>query len=104
MNYKAPPGYNEGDSYDDWRVDIELWQEFTSLAKKKHGTALLLELKSGKVKDAVRSLGKEVLVAEDGLSKTIAHLDKIYREDSAQISYRVYNKFEKFSMPDDMSL
>ena len=49
-------------------------------------------------------MGKEVLVAEDGLSKTIAHLDKIYREDSAQISYRVYSKFEKFSRPDDMSL
>ena len=103
-NYKAPPAYCDGENYSDWKLDIDLWQEFTSLEKKKHGTAFLLELKPGKVKDAVRSLGKEVLVAENGLTQIINHLDKIYQEDAAQLSYRVYSKFEKYSRPDTMSL
>ena len=102
--YKAPPAFVDGSVYEEWKLDIELWQEFTSLDKTKQGTALLLELKPGKVKDAVRSLGKEVLVAADGLTKIIAHLDKIFLEDSAQMSYRAYSNFEKFSRPDGMSL
>ena len=103
-SYKAPPAYTDGENYSDWKLDIELWQEFTSLEKKKQGTAFLLELKPGKVKDAVRSLGKEILVADNGLTQIITHLDKIYQEDSAQLSYRVYSKFEKYSRPESMSL
>ena len=103
-SYKAPPAYEEGQNYADWKLDIELWQEFTTLEKKKQGTALLLELKPGKVKDAVRGLGKEVLTAEDGIAKIIVHLNKIYEEDPAQICYRAYSKFEKFCRPESMSL
>ena len=44
-NYKAPPAFEEGMNYEDWKLDLELWKEFTSLEKKKQGTALLLELK-----------------------------------------------------------
>ena len=87
-SYKAPPAFQEGDNYADRKLDIELWKEFTGLDKKKRGTALLLELKEGKVKSAVRSLGKTVLTAEDGLTKILEHLDKIYEEDSSQVTYR----------------
>ena len=48
-NYKAPPAYCDGENYSGWKLDIDLWQEFTSLEKKKQGTAFLLELKPGKV-------------------------------------------------------
>ena len=84
-SYKAPPAFADGDNYSDWKMDLELWLEFTSLEKRKQGTALLLELKPGKVKDTVRSLGKEVVTAEDGIAQVTAHLDKIYQEDSALI-------------------
>ena len=103
-NYKAPPAYCDGENYSDWKLDIGLWKEFSSLEKKKQGAAFFLELKPGKVKDAVRSLGKEVLVAENGLTQIINQLDKIYQEDSAQLSHRVYSKFEKNSRPDSMYL
>ena len=91
---KAPPVSNgeEGENYLDWRMDIELWEEFTDLEKKKRATALLLQLKEGgKVKNAVRSLGKEALLAEDGLKKVLGHLDKIYKEDEGPYSYRAYS-------------
>ena len=91
-------------NYEDFKLDIELWQEFTGLEKKKQGTAFLLELKEGKVKSAVRSLGKDVITAEDGLAKIIEHLDKIYLEDSAQMTYRVYCRFEKYVRKDGLNL
>ena len=102
--YKAPPAFIEGMNYADWKLDLELWMEFTTIEKKKQGTALLLELKAGKVKDAVRSLGKAALVAEDGLKRIMDHLDKIYLEDSAQESYRAYSKFEKYKRPGMFSI
>ena len=103
-NYKAPPAFDEGNDYADFKMDIELWMKFTNLEKKKQGTAFLLELKEGKVKNAVRSLGIEVISQEDGLENIINHLDKIYEEDSAQLSYRIYCKFEKYVRPEDMHL
>jgi len=68
-NYKAPPAYSEDQDYCNWKLDLQLWQEFTGLEKKRQGTALLLELKQGKIKDTVRSLGKDVLIAEDAIER-----------------------------------
>ena len=107
VSLKAPPDFNPdcaGSSYEDWKLDISLWEEFTTLPKNKHGTAFLLVLKEGKVKDVVRSLGKEAITADDGLKVIIEQLDKIYEEDSALMSYRVYRKFVTYIRPEDMNL
>ena len=70
----APPVFNgeEGENYLDWRTDVECWEEFTDIPKKKRATALLLELRDGsKVKDAVRPLGKDVLLSDEGMKKVL---------------------------------
>ena len=101
---KAPPAFNEGSDYGNWKLDIQLWDAFTTVEAKKKGTALFLELREGKVKNTVRSLGKEVITSETGLTQIIAKLDSIYQEDDALVTYRVYSKFEKFVRPEDMKL
>ena len=101
---RAPPAFSEGQCYEDWKLDLELWIEFTKLEKKKHGTALLLELKEGKVKDAVRSVGKDILKSETGLDEVIKKLDSIYKEDATHLTYRAYCKFEKYERPESMGL
>ena len=68
--YKAPPVYKEGKSYADWRLDIDLWNEFTPLPEKRRATAFLLELGEGKVKSHVRALGKENLMMSLKLRNT----------------------------------
>ena len=88
-NYKAPPPFYDGMNYEDWKMDIELWKGFTTLAEEKQGAALLLELKEGKVKSSVRSLDRDVITARDGLTKIIEHLDNIYQEDSTHMTYRL---------------
>ncbi len=93
--YKPPPPYTEGTSYEVWKNDIQLWAEFTTLEKKRQGTALYLEL-TGKVKECVRTLGNEILMAEDGLKKIIEHLDKIYKKDAGRIIFQIVERFEQF--------
>ena len=50
---KAPPSYKEGHNYEDWRRDIDLWNEFTSYHKTRRATAFLLELSEGSVNNHV---------------------------------------------------
>ena len=102
----TPPVFHgdEGESYLDWRLDVELWQGFTSLEKKKWATSFLLELKEGKVKSTVRALGKEKLQVEDGMKNVIEALDKIYKEDDSSYIYRSLKKFETYVRPKDMAL
>ena len=102
----TPPVFHgdEGESYLDWRLDVELWQGFTSLEKKKWATSFLLNLKEGKVKSTVRGLGKEKLQTEDGLKNVIDALDKIYKEDDSAYIYRALRKFESYVRPKDMPL
>ena len=99
-NYKAPPAFFDGMNYADWKMDIQLWRGFTSLPAEKQGTALLLELKEGKVKSAGDNCDK----GTDGLDQILEQLDKIYEEDSTHVFYRLYCKFEKFERPDSMNL
>ena len=101
---KAPPAYKEGQNYEDWRLDIDLWNTFTSYEKSRRATAFLLELSEGPVKNHVRSLGKDILTADDGLDKVIARLDSIYQEDSSHMAYRAYCRFEKFERPESTNL
>ena len=102
----TPPVFHgeEGESYLDWRLDVELWQGFTSLEKKKWATSFLLNLKEGKVKSTVRALGKEKLQTDEGLKNVIEALDKIYKEDDSSYIYRSLKKFETYVRPKDMSL
>ena len=106
-NRNAPSVFNSestGVSYEDWKLDIQLWQEYTSLPKNKHVTAFLLALKEGKVKDVVRSLGRDILISDDGLERIIGQLDRIYKEDVAIMSYRIYRQFVTYVRPHEMSL
>ena len=103
---ETPPVFHgeAGESYLDWRLDVELWQGFTSLDKKKWATSFLLNLKEGKVKSTVRALGKDKLQHDNGMQNVIDALDKIYKEDDSAYIYRLLKKFETYQRPKDMPL
>ena len=41
---KAPTVFQEDEDYLGWKDDVEIWQMFTSLEKKKQGPAVYLSL------------------------------------------------------------
>ena len=45
-SFKKPPEFNPngGDSYANWKSDIEIWQLFTKEDKKRQGPAVYLTL------------------------------------------------------------
>ena len=56
MSYlKTPPAWSDDGNYDDWKKELEMWEEVTELAPEKRGPALYLSL-TGNAKEAVRNM------------------------------------------------
>ena len=68
-NYKAPPAFKEGECYDDWKLDIEIWKVGCALFSKFLGlNAVLVEL------DELSSGVPSFLKSDHGLLLRIAIL------------------------------
>ena len=78
-SFKQPPGFNPngGDSYADWKNDIEIWKLFTKEDTKRQGPAVYLTLQ-GDARDAIRSMDKDEIAKENGVDLIIQELDKVY--------------------------
>ncbi|XP_066911985.1 uncharacterized protein [Clytia hemisphaerica] len=100
---KAPPALKEDVPYENWKKEITIWQLFTSLEKKKQGLAILLSLE-GKAREAALELEVDELNKDDGVSKVLAQLDKLYLKDKLQLSFQAYDSFRKFKRPNDMPI
>ena len=102
-NIKAPPKLSKSSTYESWQKELQIWQAFTTLDKKKQGPAIFLTL-SGKAKEAILELEVAEISAEDGVEKIIKKLDSLYQEDKVQTAYEAYDKFEKFQRPSEMAI
>ena len=90
---KAPPLFDpDKDSYEAFKKELEIWNIFTDLDKKKRGPAVYLTLEK-KVKQAVSQLTPAEISTEDGLQLIIQKLDDVYLADK---STRAYTAFQKF--------
>ena len=100
---KAPPALREDVPYENWKKEINIWQRFTTLEKKKQGLAIFLSLE-GKAREAVLELEIDEMNEDDGVKKVLAQLDKLYLKDKLQLSFQAYDNFRKFKRPADMPI
>ena len=71
---KVPPAFSEKDDYLSWKSDINVWQMFTDLDKKKQGPAVYLAV-TGRARETVLELLAAQLGGDNGLDKIIRKLD-----------------------------
>ena len=80
-NLKAPPTFNpESDDYLAWKMDVEVWEIYTELDKKKRGPAVYLQLQ-GNAREALRELKIAEIGTDDGLKSITTKLDGVYLKD-----------------------
>ena len=91
LNPKTTPVLSDPEGYSNWRADLEIWEMFTDLEKKKRGPAVFLSL-TGQARECVRALGAEEIGKETGVKSIIEQLDKIFLKYS---DTRVYVAFKK---------
>lgn len=104
-HYKAPPtlGDNTDMCYENWKKEVQIWQLFTSLEKKKQAPAIFLTL-TGQAREAILEMELEVLSSDDGVKELVKKLDSLYLKDSHHSAYEAYEKFEKFCRPSSMTM
>ena len=101
---KDPPVLTDDVDYADWKIDMEIWELYTSLAKTRRGPALYLSLK-GNARECVRGLTKEQISAEDGVQTIIKKLDGVMQSDVCTCYWYQEDKFiYKFNICCDISI
>ena len=93
---KQPPVFNpdDGDSYSDWKNDIEVWCMLTE-GKVKQGPAVYLSLQ-GDARDAIRAIPLDKLKGADAVKKIIDELDKVYLKDETTRAFTSIKSFVDF--------
>ena len=96
-SFKQPPGFNPngGDSYADWKNDIEIWKLFTKEDTKRQGPAVYLTLQ-GDARDAIRSMDKDEIAKENGVDLIIQELDKVYLKDETTRAFCAFKEFVEY--------
>ena len=74
--YENPPS-QVGKKYSQWKKEIVLWQYLTELDKCQQGMAVALSLE-GEARKVAVTLGKEKLMADNGIESIIKELDKLF--------------------------
>ena len=94
---KQPPIFNPngGDSYMNWKSDIEIWQLFTKEESKRLGPAVYLSLQ-GDARDAVRAMDKKDIGKDNGVNLIIAELDKVFMKDETTRAFCAFKEFVEY--------
>ncbi|CAF3728347.1 unnamed protein product [Rotaria socialis] len=97
-SYKSPPSLSEDICYESWKKEIQIWQAFTELSKKKQAPAIFLSM-TGKSREAVLELEMTDLNCDTGVDKLLEKLDALYLEDKNKLPFLAYDAFEHFQRP-----
>ena len=102
-NMKSPPVYIEGNSYEEWKRDIEMWKLLKAATDTEEGPLVYRTL-YGRGKSAVSDLTPAQVGSATGLQLIIERLDKIYLPEANQRIFSALDMFEKFKRPASMSM
>ena len=100
---KSPPVLKDEDDYTNWKQDLEIWQLYTDLDKKKQGPAVYLCL-SGKAKECVRDVTKEDLSSDAGVSKIVTKLDTLFEKDVNTQTFLAFHEFYEYKRSSGISI
>ena len=90
---RNPPAFNDGDDYEAWKNDVEMWSDVTDIAKEKQAVVVHLSL-SGKARKASSELKSADLKSVGGMKKLMEKLDRVFLQDPNWKCFNAYLAFE----------
>ena len=102
-SYFTPPVLKDGDDFDTWLREVQIWQAVTDLEAKKQGPAIYLTLE-GKARKCCSVISVAELSDDNGVKKLTDKLEALYKADETEIAFRRYEQFETFSRPETMNV
>ena len=103
-NYtKPPPSLSASKNYDDWKKKINIRSRISTLDAKTKASQVFMSL-SGEAEDAVMELEEEEIYHDNGLTKILERLDKLYKKDETLQKVQYLEKFESYKRTEDMRI
>ena len=100
---KAPPVFEEGGSYENFKKEIKVWQLLKVCTKHEEGPLVFRTL-TGRAKAAVFDLEVEQIGSATGLTQILTRLDALFLADKNQRIFNALDKFEKYKRPANMTM
>ena len=102
---KTPPPFNKSkDDYGKWKKKLSLWQTITEVDKKKQGGLITLRLDDDTQESVLESVSGEDLAKDTGAASVLAHLDTVFQKDVAVTEMEIYEEFESYKRPENLSI
>ena len=98
-----PPKLKDGDDYDEWAREIEIWQMVTEIPKEKQGAMIYLSLE-GQARQCCKSVPTDKLQGENGVKELMLKLKTLFAKDSEQAAFKAYEQFETYMRPEEMEM
>ena len=98
-----PPKLKDGDDYDEWAREIEIWQMVTEIPKEKQGAMIYLSLE-GQARQCCKSVPTTKLQGENGVTELMLKLKTLFAKDSEQAAFKAYEQFETYMRPEGMEM
>lgn len=102
---KTPPSFDKRtDDFSKWRKKFWLWSNITEVEKRKLGSLLLLRLDDD-TQDRINELiSDEDLIKDDAPEVILQHLNTLFGKDESVTTFELYEQFESFKRPVDMTI
>ena len=108
MHKAAIPVYNPKRSYDLFKIEIDLWEASTEIAKEKRGPVIALSLPDNDTchlrTTVLEKVDKDKLKGEKGLEELMKLLDELLGEDKLEDSMKKYEDFEDYQRAETESI
>ena len=98
-----PPLFSKDSSYEDFKKELNIWKLLKSCTDKEQGPLVFRSL-TGKAKTAALELTEAEIGADDGLSKILGKLDKLFLPDDNQRTLAALEKFESLKRSPSMTM
>ena len=98
-----PPVYREGNSYEEYTRDLDIWLLLKVATKAELGPILFRTL-TPRAKASCRDLSVEQVGSPEGFDLIRKRLDKLYLNEVNQRIFATLDTFEKFRRTGDMSI
>ena len=98
-----PPKLVDGDDFEEWEREIEIWKLVTDVPEERQGASIYLSLE-GKARACCKTIEIEKLKGKNGADELLKKLRDLYSKDKEQSAFKAYEDFENYQRPENMNI
>ena len=92
---RMPPAFDDENSYEIWKEDLEIWCDLTDVVATKQALAVRLVL-TGRARNAASQVKREDLKKENGVAILLKKLDSVFLVDKGRRQFSAFNELHNF--------